>query len=238
MQCDNYMSTKSSPPFSIRRVTDFSELVQTPLTEVTNVICWERKVKGDFLEIITQCVSNENITIIEPDRLSSLHLSPAGELARDTILHDFQLLADCGAAPTLNIIKQYERDLHEHFFPTDVYSFHIDRSSIPVDTFLCTYYGATTEILPNAQSIQNIQIPEIRQQIIDDFAGSDGAFEAYLTEHFYDLHFTALPGAHITQIPLGYICRLAVDHPNSNSLPCIHRAPQENPGEFRLLLIC
>ncbi|RYZ28666.1 MAG: DUF1826 domain-containing protein, partial [Chitinophagaceae bacterium] len=29
-----------------------------------------------------------------------------------------------------------------------------------------------------------------------------------------------------------------VDHPKQQVLPCIHRAPIENEGECRLLLIC
>lgn len=228
------------PPIhnTIQLVTNFTDLVATQLKGSTNVACWERELIGDYNEIIQQCVSNENITVIDPELLRSIKLSAEGQLARNTILNDFELLAEYGAAPTLNIIKQYDRDVDENIFPTDVYSFHIDRSPIPVDTFLCTYYGATTEILPNAQSIQKMLIPEIRQQLKNNFAGSEADFETYLIEQFYDLHFEALPDAQIIQITLGHICRLAVDHPNSQALPCIHRAPLENPGEYRLLLIC
>ena len=228
------------PPIhnTIQRVTNFTDLVATQLKGSTNVACWEREFIGDYYEIIQQCVSNENITVIEPELLRSIKLSDAGKQARNTILNDFELLSVYGAAPTLNIIKQYDRDTDENIFPTDVYSFHIDRSPIPVDTFLCTYYGTTTEILPNVQGIQKILIPEIRQQLKNNFVGSDAAFETYLIEQFYDLHFAALPNAQIVQIPLGHICRLAVDHPNSLTLPCIHRAPIENDGEYRLLLIC
>jgi len=222
----------------IQRVTNFNDLVTTQLKGSTNVVSWEREFIGDFNEIIQHCVSAENITVIEPELLLSISLTEAGQLARNTILNDFQLLSDYGAAPTLNIIKQYDRDTDENIFPIDVYSFHIDRSPIPVDTFLCTYYGATTEILPNEQSIQKILIPEIREQLKNNFAGSESAFETYLIEQFYDLHFAALPNAQIVQIPLGHICRLAVDHPNSLTLPCIHRAPIEDDGVYRLLLIC
>jgi hypothetical protein len=31
---------------------------------------------------------------------------------------------------------------------------------------------------------------------------------------------------------------LAVDHPTQQVLPCVHRAPIEIDGEYRLLLIC
>lgn len=232
------MLNKSFNHNTIQPVTNFNDLVTTPLKGSSNVLCWERELIGDYYEIIQHCVSAENITVIEPELLHSIKLSAAGQLARNTILNDFELLSEYGAAPTLNIIKQYNRDTDENIFPTDVYSFHIDRSPIPVDTFLCTYYGATTEILPNAQSIQKILIPEIRQQLKNNFSGSAAAFETYLTEQFYDLHFAALPDAQVVQIPMGHICRLAVDHPNSQTLPCIHRAPLENDGVYRLLLIC
>jgi hypothetical protein len=222
----------------IQPITNFNDLVATPFKDSENFLCWQRSLSGDYHEIIQQCISTENITIIDPEQLLNLNLSAAGQLARNIILNDFQLLTDYGAAPTLNIIKQYDRDSTENIFPTDVYSFHIDRSPVPVDTFLCTYYGATTEILPNAQSIQKIQIPEIRNQLKNNFQGTDAAFEIYLTEHFYDLHYTALPNTQPIQIALGHICRLAVDHPGSPTLPCIHRAPLEIAGEYRLLLIC
>lgn len=228
------------PPnqITIQLITNFNDLVNTPLNGNTNFLCWERTLIGDYHEIIQKCTSTENITVIEPEHLRNLNLTAAGQLARNTILNDFQLLSDYGAAPTLNIIKNYDRDSPEHIFPTDVYSFHIDRSPLPVDTFLCTYYGATTEILPNNQSIQKIQIPKIRIQLKNNFQGSDAAFEIHLIENFYDLHYAALPNAQIIQIPLGHICRLAIDHPKAQTLPCIHRAPFENAGEYRLLLIC
>ena len=40
------------------------------------------------------------------------------------------------------------------------------------------------------------------------------------------------------RLGLGHLWRLAVDHPQQKVLPCIHRAPLEKEGEYRLLLIC
>jgi hypothetical protein len=59
-----------------------------------------------------------------------------------------------------------------------------------------------------------------------------------LKENYLDLHYKAKP--HVTPINLGigYLWRLAVGHPKQQVLPCIHRAPIENEGEYRLLLIC
>lgn len=50
------------------------------------------------------------------------------------------------------MITTYERDVDYPFFPTDVYLFHVDRSPVPFDTFLCTYYGESSDILPNDQA--------------------------------------------------------------------------------------
>jgi hypothetical protein len=84
-----------------------------------------------------------------------------------------QLLSDFGASPTLNLIQNYERDDELNFISTDVYSFHVDRSPIPTDTFLCTYHGAASEILPNDQVEQKILIPEIREKLFKDFSVHD-----------------------------------------------------------------
>ena len=35
-----------------------------------------------------------------------------------------------------------------------------------------------------------------------------------------------------------YLWRLSVDSSEQQVLPCIHRAPRENEGELRLLMIC
>ena len=175
--------------------------------------------------------------MLDHDELLELQLSEQGQLAREILLNDLKLLKGYGASPILNLIKCYERDDAYPFFPTDVYSFHIDRSPIPTDTFLCTYYGEPSEILSNSQAIQKILVPEIRDELKNIYHRTDEEFELFLSEHFFDLHYLPKPNAHPINLGLGHLWKLAVDHPESKALPCIHRAPKEN-GQNRLLMIC
>ncbi len=143
-----------------------------------------------------------------------------------------------GASPTLNLIKYYKRDDSYPFFPTDVYSFHVDRAPISADTILCTYYGACSEILPNAQGKQKVLIPAIRAELKKLHDGADEDFDSFLIENFFDLHYQASRDAQAIKLGLGHICRLAIDHPETKVLPCLHCAPKETNGKIRLLLIC
>lgn len=222
----------------IHTVTNFNDLVATPFSGEMNAICWNRELKGDFLEIINKVALKGNITELDEEQLNALQLSEQGQLARELLLNDLIVLKVHGAAPTLNVIQHYERDDSYLFFSTDVYSFHVDRSPIPTDTFLCTYYGESSEIIPNSQAEQKILIPEIRNELKKLYQGPDEGFEAFLSEHFFDLHYRAKPDARPMSIGIGNLCRLAVDHPESKVLPCLHRAPKEKIGEPRLLLIC
>ena len=222
----------------IQLVTTFNELVATPFVGKINAMCWERKLLGDFAEIVEKIKPTENITSIEKDELLALELSEQGNLARQTILADWDLLKAHGAQPSLNLIKYYDRDDTHPLIPTDVYSFHVDRSPVPTDTFLCTYIGEPSDILPNAQAIQKIQIPEIRNQLRNEFDGTDKAFETYLSKHFFNLHYQPKPNAQTINLGIGNLWRLAVDHLESKVQPCVHRAPKEKVGEYRLLLIC
>jgi len=159
-------------------------------------------------------------------------------LARDIILKDIQLLTNIGASPVLNLLKYYERDDELDFISTDVYSFHVDRSPIETDTFLCTYHGAASDIVPNDQVEQKVLIPEIREKLRALHDGSEAEFESFLAEYFFDLHYQPKPNAQPINLGTGHLWRLAVDHPTQKVLPCVHRAPVENDGEYRLLLIC
>lgn len=219
-------------------VADFLQLVSTPFRGAINAICWSRTLAGDFAEIVNKAASNENITVLHPEELDAMELSEQGQLARTTILEDFNLLTAHGASPTINIIKHYDRDDANAFFPTDVYSFHADRSPVPTDTFLCTYYGEPSDILPNAQAIQKVLVPEIREELKKLYDGPAEDFESFLSEHFFDLHYMAKPGAQPVSLGVGNMWRLAIDHPGSKVLPCIHRAPKEKDGQSRLLMIC
>ncbi|MES2381005.1 MAG: hypothetical protein V4538_08185 [Bacteroidota bacterium] len=232
------MKDLSSAMQTIQTVSNFEELVATPFEGDRNAICWTRQLAGDFAEIVKQVTLNGNITELDEEALLDMKLSEQGQLAREVLLNDMKLLKAHGASPSLNIIKCYERDDENPFFPTDVYSFHVDRSPVPTDTFLCTYYGEPSEVVPNSQAEQKVLVPAIREALKKEYGGADAAFELFLTEHFLDLHYQAKPNASPVSLGIGHLCRLAVDHPESHVLPCIHRAPNEKTGQHRLLLIC
>lgn len=222
----------------VEYVSNFNDFTSTPYHDHINAICWSRNLTGDFSEIVNKLQLDGNITVIDQQDLLQLELSEQGQLARETLLEDWKLLEEQGASPVLNVILNYDRDEEFPFFPTDVYSFHVDRSPIPTHTILCTYYGASSEIIPNNQATQKVQIPEIREKLKRTFEVNDADFESFITENFFDLHYQEKPEATITSLGLGNLWRLAVDHPDSPVPPCIHRAPLERKGEARLLLIC
>jgi hypothetical protein len=222
----------------MQEVHNFEDLVATPFQGAINAICWTRTLTGDFSEIVNKVTPTENITVLDQEELHKLQLSEQGQLARDIILQDMQLLTAHGAAPVLNLIRCYERDDDNSFFPTDVYSFHADRSQVPTDTFLCSYYGASSEILPNAQAQQKVLVPEIRDTLKKLYDGTEEGFESFLSDHFFDLHYQAIQQAKPVSLGVGNLWKLAIDHPESQVPPCIHRAPTEKNGQHRLLLIC
>lgn len=219
-------------------VSAFDDLVNTAFSGHTNAICWHRKLEGDFEEIVSKLKLRDNITEVSIAELLSLQLSASGNVAREIILSDLKSLNDIGASPSLNLLKNYERDEELDFFPTDVYSYHVDRSDIGTDTFLCTYFGPASDILPNEKAIQKILVPEIREKLKELHSGSEDEFEVFLKEYYFDLHYEPLPNATPINLESGHLWRLAVDHPEQQVLPCIHRAPVENKDECRLLLIC
>lgn len=232
------MNATFSNSKQIGTVTTFSELVQTDFEGVRNALCWFRNLEGDFKEIVGKLQLKENITEITPKDLLALQLSEQGNSAREIILKDLQLLTDFGAAPVLNLLQCYERDTDFDFITTDVYSFHVDRSPIATDTFLCTYHGAASDLIANDEAQQKILVPEIRAQLKDLHDGPEAEFEDFLKENYFDLHYQVQPNAQPTNLGVGHLWRLAVDHPTQEVPPCIHRAPIEKDGEYRLLLIC
>ncbi|MBU4539207.1 MAG: DUF1826 domain-containing protein [Weeksellaceae bacterium] len=232
------MNSSRSDPSPIKTVSTFSELVSTEFQGSMNAVAWQRNLEGDFKEIVSQLLLKENITEITTQDLLSLHLSDHGSRARAIILNDLHLLTGFGASPSLNLLKCYERDEELDFISTDVYSWHVDRSPVATDTYLCTYYGAASDLLPNEQAEQKILIPEIREKLTELHEGPEEEFEAFLKDCYFDLHYQARPDAQPVNLGLGHLWRLAVDHPQQQVLPCVHRAPAENDGEYRLLLIC
>jgi hypothetical protein len=219
-------------------VSTFSELVQTDFKGEMNALCWHRSSDGDFNDVVAQLSIKGNITEVYAEDLIALQLSEKGSIAREIILNDLQLLTDFGASPSLNLLKCYERDDEFDFISTDVYSFHVDRSPIATDTFLCTYHGAASDIISNSQAEQKVLIPEVRTKLKELHDGSPEEFEDFLKENYFDLHYQAHADVKPTNLGLVHLWRLAVDHPEQQVLPCIHRAPIEKEGEYRLLLIC
>ncbi|MGG5208237.1 DUF1826 domain-containing protein [Chryseobacterium sp. MIQD13] len=232
------MNNTFSDNSQIGVVSTFSELIHTNFQGDMNALCWHRNLEGDFKEIVVKLELKENITEVSAEDLLALQLSEKGNIAREIILNDLQLLTDFGALPSLNLLKNYERDDELDFISTDVYSYHIDRSPIGTDTFLCTYYGAASDIIPNNQVEQKILIPEIREKLKALHDGPEAEFETFLKDYFFDLHYQPKPDAKPVNLGSGHLWRLAVDHPAQQVLPCVHRAPVENDGEYRLLLIC
>ena len=74
---------------------------------------------------------------------------------------------------------------------------------------------------------KKVLIPEIRAELKKLYVGPEEGFEDY----------QLLPDAQPVSLGIGHMWRLAIDHPESKVLPCIHRAPKERSGERRLLLI-
>ncbi len=232
------MLNLTDPDQQIQCVTNFQDLVSTPFQGKINAIGWTRQLIGDFAEIVEKVELKENLAVLELDELRELELTKSGQLARAILLNDYYLLKEHGASPTLNLIRFYERDDAFPFFPTDVYSFHVDRATVPSDTFLCTYYGQPSELLPNSQASPKVLIPEIRQELQKLYNGPETGFESFLQAHYFDLHYQPKPNANTISLGLGHLWRLAIDYPGSPVLPCVHRAPKEKDGTTRLLMIC
>lgn len=231
------MENSLSDNNQIKVVCNFYELVHSSFQGIINAICWKRNLVGNFKEIVDKLHIKENITEVSLNDLLSLELSESGHLAREIIVTDIQLLTAFGASPSLNLLKNYERDEELDFISIDVYSYHVDRSPIETDTFLCTYYGAASDILPNDQVDQKILIPETRKKLKELYTGPEAEFDHFLEEYFFDLHYQPKVNSKPVNLGVGNIWKLAVDHPTQQVLPCVHRAPIEN-GEYRLLLIC
>ncbi len=238
------IKSKSHPAsHRIGIVSSFEELISTRFSGDINALCWPRELPGDFREIVDRLHVEDGMTTIEDDDLRALTLCAAGSIAREVLLADQALLREHGLAPILDCITGYPRDERGDeaagAIPTDVYSFHVDRATIPADTYLCTYIGGSSEGLANELAIRRVEVAETRARLLKHYGGADDAdFAAYLSEQCFDLHYAPLPGAQPYTFGVGNLWRIAIAYPDCPVLPCIHRAPPSPPGApARLLLI-
>jgi hypothetical protein len=219
-------------------VASFEELVNTPFSEGVNAQCWQRNLLGDFEEVVTHLLANKESGSIDEAMLKALPLSASGKLAVETLLEDQRLLAEHGLDPMLDLLLAYPRDEVHEALRTDVYSWHADSAPVEADTYLCTYYGPTSQGLRNEEAQLHIDIPETRARLLKIYGGEDDKrFSDYLKENCYDLHYAALPEAQPYSFGLCNLWRIAIKHPSCPVPPCVHRAPDTIPGQTRLLLI-
>ena len=223
----------------IKLVNSFHELATTPFADGVNALCWPRTLPGDFREVVEHLAVSEGITTLEDAQLQSLPVSAAGRVSIEVLLADQRRLRELDLAPVLNCIAGYPRDEHPGPVPTDVFSFHADSATVETDTWLCTYHGPASEGLRNDQAIRRVDIPSTRAELLKLFGGEDNDdFRTHLNDHCYDLHYAPVPQAQPFSFGLGHLWRIAVDWPGSPVPPCLHRAPETQPGQPpRLLLI-
>ena len=222
----------------VRRVRSFEELRITRFADGVNALCWERTLPGDYAEVIARLGPGDGIVALEDERVRALDLTHAGRAAAEAMLADQELLRDHSLAPSLNCVYDCVRDPDAGVVPTDVTSFHVDSAPVEVDTWLCTYFGACSEGLRNEDALLKVDMPEIRAALLAEYGGADDAgFAEFLHEHSYDSHYAPKPGA--TPYPFGTFAlwRIATRWPGRPVPPCVHRAPENHPGEPRLLLI-
>jgi hypothetical protein len=232
-------STLPSGYSRIREVKSFDELLTTPFEDGVNALFWSRELPGDFREVVEKLAAGEEITALDEATLNGLAVNEAGKTAIAIMLEDQRLLREQGRQPELNCIRAYPRDEEPGPVRTDVYSFHADSATVEADTWLCTYHGAPSEGLRQEDAQRRVDCPEIRAALLEEFGGGDNdEFREYLKDCCYDLHYAALPEAQPFSFGVGHLWRIAVDWPGSPVPPCIHRAPENLPGQAaRLLLI-
>ena len=227
------------PPNRIKIVHSFHELVTTPFSDGINALCWQRSLEGDFKEVVEKLEKRDGITTLEDEPLFNLPLSDAGKAAVKIMIEDQRLLREQGLEPQLDCIDGYLRDADPGPVPTDVYSFHADSATVETDTYLCTYFGPSSEGIYNEEAQRKVDIPEIRSALLQQYGGEDDAnFTEWLHDNCFDLHYAPLPEAKPYVFGFGNLWRVAVEYPGCPVPPCIHRAPETQPGQPpRLLLI-
>lgn len=223
----------------IKVVQNFRELLTTPFADEVNALCWPRTLDGDFGEVVSGLSVGPGITTIDEDRLRALSVTAAGRTAIDILLEDQRVLREQGLDPVLDCVNGYLPAEDPGLMRTDVCSFHADSATTEADTWLCTYYGSSSEGLRNDEAVPRVDLPAIRAELLKAYGGEDDdSFLEYLNDHYYDLHYAALPHARPFLFGQWNLWRIAIDYPDSPVPPCIHRAPDPVAGHPpRLLLI-
>ncbi len=222
----------------IQQVHSFDELATTPFADGVNALCWPRVLPGDFAEVAGRLVVGEGITTLDEDSLLELEVSTAGRAAIDVLLKDQRMLRARGLDPVLDCVNGCYVEESPGPVPTDVCSFHVDSATAEADTWLCTYFGASSEGLRNDEALRRVDVPETRAELLRRFGGKDDAsFQDHLAENCFDLHYVPVPGAQPFPLGAGNLWRIATVWPGCLVPPCIHRAPFTLPGDRRLLLI-
>lgn len=223
----------------IRYVDSFEELVSTKFSGEVNALCWPRVLPGNFGEIVDKLKAGPGITTIEDDELNELSLTPDGEIARTILLQDQEMLREHELLPVLDCINGYVNHDEDGPMATHVQSFHADSATDEADTYLCTYFGLSSEGVMNADVKLRANVPEIRAALLSSYGGEDDeGFAEFLEDHFYHLHYTLSPDARTWNFGVGNLWRIACDYPGSPVPPCVHRAPDTIAGQPpRLLLI-
>lgn len=242
-----------------RAVVDtFAELHAARFAGDINAVCWPRALAGDFREVARLLAPRAGVVVVAPDALRDLALSPTGRVAADLIAADLRRLDELGLDPVLNCITSYPRDERGLPIATHVMSFHADRAPVEVDSWLCTYWGKSSEGLDNDDARKLIDIPAVRRALLLEHAGSDSetdsdsdsdsdsdtdsedeGFRDFIRDGSFDLHYGVKDGAVPFSFGVGHLWRIAVEWPGCRVPPCLHRAPETAAGdEPRLLLIC
>lgn len=235
----------------IKRVASFQELLEARFEEGVNALCWERKLDGDFAEVVERFGVGRGITALEEEQLRELSksLSDAGRVAIGAILEDLQRLRERELLPELNAVNGYVQREQTGPVRTDVCSFHVDSATAETDTWLCTYHGAPSEGLRNDEAVRRVDVAETRAELLKIYAEEIGEapneldqeeqFHEWLSENCYDLHYAPLPGAQPFLFGVGNLWRIATQWPGCAVPACIHRAPEADSemDGVRLLLI-
>ncbi len=243
------MDSLELPPRA-RVVDTVDELMTRRFDNDKNALCLPRTAAADILVgcdelarlLADDIDDDEGAVDIDVDRLSSLPLSTSGQQAATFVRADLEALARIGRQPTLSCIRRYATDTRGLPIATDVLSFHVDGAPVEVDTFLCTYAGAPSELIDNDDADRLIDDPAIGDALRAAFVSrgelGDDDFDRWVVDGSFDLHYRPRHHARVFSCGRLWLWKLAVRWPGADVLPCIHRAPRTSRNDPpRLLLI-